>query len=82
MENMKQKLIEEDGTISLNMKDVNNIDQERGDYVLDTGSPHFVSMVNELEKLDVLEEGREIRYNDTYKKKGINVNFVECKRRL
>ena len=70
---------EDDDTISLRMKDVTNVEEERGDYILDTGSPHFVRMVNELEKLDVLEKGREIRYNDTYKKKGINVNFVSVK---
>jgi diaminopimelate epimerase len=38
-----------------------------------------VRIVNELDKLDVVEEGREIRYNNTYKEKGINVNFVRLK---
>jgi diaminopimelate epimerase len=70
---------EDDGTISLRMKDVNDVDEERGDFVLNTGSPHFVRIVNEVEKMDVLEEGRQIRYNDTYKKNGINVNFVSVK---
>lgn len=70
---------ENDGIVSLKMKDVNNVDEERGDYILNTGSPHFVRIVNEVKDLDVFEEGREIRYNDTYKKDGINVNFVSVK---
>jgi diaminopimelate epimerase len=67
---------EEDGTISLKMKDVTDVHEKRGDYILDTGSPHYVRIVNEVDKLDVFEEGREIRYNNEFKEKGINVNFV------
>ncbi|RZK47384.1 MAG: diaminopimelate epimerase [Pedobacter sp.] len=70
---------EDDGIVSLKMQDVTNVDEERGDYILNTGSPHFVRIVNELEDLDVFEKGREIRYNNTYKEKGINVNFVSVK---
>jgi diaminopimelate epimerase len=70
---------EDDGTISLKMQDVKQVDEQRGDYVLNTGSPHYVRIVNELDNLDVVEEGRDIRYNNTYKDKGINVNFVRVK---
>lgn len=70
---------EEDGTISLKMQDVQNVDEERGDYILNTGSPHFVRIVNDVKDLDVVTEGRGIRYNNTYKAKGINVNFVTIK---
>ena len=70
---------EADGTISLRMQDVTNVAEERGDYVLNTGSPHFVRIVNDLDTLNVFEEGREIRYNHTYKEKGINVNFVSVR---
>jgi diaminopimelate epimerase len=70
---------EEDGTISLKMQDVTDVDEDRGDYILNTGSPHFVRIVNDVQDLDVVSEGREIRYNHTYKSKGINVNFVTVK---
>jgi diaminopimelate epimerase len=33
--------------------------------------------VNTLDGYDVFTEGRNIRYNDTFKKEGINVNFVK-----
>jgi diaminopimelate epimerase len=70
---------DEDGTVSLKMKDVPGIIETRGDFVLDTGSPHYVRIVNDVDQLDVLNEGKEIRYNDTYQEKGINVNFVAVK---
>lgn len=65
------------GWIHLKMKDVNNISNIHGDSILDTGSPHYIKQVTEVSKLDVVEEGRAIRYNKTFEEKGINVNFVE-----
>ena len=44
---------------------------------LDTGSPHLVIEKDNIDKLDVNNEGRLIRYNDFYKKEGVNVNFIE-----
>ena len=48
-----------------------------GDYILDTGSPHFVSLRKNVSDLDVKKQGSAIRNMDIFKKKGINVNFVE-----
>ena len=62
--------------VSLKMQDVNQIDRLGDDYVLNTGSPHYVKIVNDLEKLDVAGEGALIRYGDVYKNEGINVNFA------
>ena len=46
---------------------------------LDTGSPHYVSMIKEgLESLDVARFGRAIRNNDHFAPRGgTNVNFVQ-----
>lgn len=46
---------------------------------LDTGSPHYVSMIQEgLESLDVARFGRAIRNNDHFGPRGgTNVNFVQ-----
>jgi len=63
--------------VSLKMIDVTEIDRDGADYVLNTGSPHYVTLVNNLNKLDVYHAGKAIRYNATYAKEGINVNFVE-----
>jgi diaminopimelate epimerase len=65
------------GYIRLKMQDVNNIQFENEDVILNTGSPHFIRFTSTLENLDVYSEGRSIRYNEAFKDKGINVNFVE-----
>lgn len=69
--------IAEDGIVSLQMKDVSNI-KTTPDYVfLDTGSPHHVQLVEDLEHYNVKENGARIRYGDLYGKQGSNINFVK-----
>ena len=62
--------------ISLKMQDVTKIEGVGDGLVLDTGSPHYIEMVDELDNLDVNKEGRKIRNSAPFKKQGINVNFV------
>lgn len=66
-----------DGSVSLQMQDVMTISRHEENYVLDTGSPHFVRFVKNIREYPVASEGRKIRYSDTYQKEGINVNFAE-----
>ncbi len=68
--------IDSNGLIHLKMKDISDMQLNGNDCVLNTGSPHYVRFVDDLEKLDAYHEGRKIRYNDTYAEAGINVNFV------
>lgn len=67
----------ENGWINLKMKDVDGITDHHGDFVLDTGSPHYVKQCNDVMNTDVFAEGRSIRYSKEFAEKGINVNFVE-----
>ncbi|MGB8193039.1 MAG: diaminopimelate epimerase [Chitinophagaceae bacterium] len=69
--------IDDDGTVSLKMKDVQGIREYHGDFVLDTGSPHYVKMVNDVMDFDVYHKGSDIRNSNNFSKEGINVNFVE-----
>ncbi|MDE1193308.1 MAG: diaminopimelate epimerase [Arachidicoccus sp.] len=62
--------------VNLRMKSVDKVDFANQSYVLNTGSPHYVKFVNNVKEFNVVEEAKKIRYNDTYKKDGINVNFV------
>ena len=62
--------------VALQMSDVGSIREAQGDYILDTGSPHFVRFVDQLHEFDVVDEGRSIRYSPAYRQDGINVNFV------
>jgi diaminopimelate epimerase len=66
-----------DGTVSLKMKDVNEVQFKGDHYILNTGSPHYVKNKRDVMKLDVYTEGHKIRYSPAFEKEGINVNFVE-----
>ncbi len=63
--------------INLKMKDVDAILNHHGDFILDTGSPHYVKNVNDVMSIDVFHQGKEIRYSKDFEAAGINVNFVE-----
>lgn len=72
--------IDVDGIVSLKMKNVQEIDEFKGDFILDTGSPHYIRMVTDVQDLDVYHNGMDIRYSSEFAKEGINVNFVEQRR--
>lgn len=65
------------GIVRLKMQDVNKVEYHSGYAILNTGSPHFVKFANNVEDIDVVETGREIRYSKQFEKEGINVNFTE-----
>ncbi|WP_231458913.1 MULTISPECIES: diaminopimelate epimerase [unclassified Pedobacter] len=65
--------------VELQMIDVDTMSKDAEAYVLNTGSPHYVAFKKDLENFDVFNEGKNIRYNEIYAEKGINVNFVEDK---
>lgn len=63
--------------ISLKMKDVQGIEKIGKDFFLNTGSPHYVRFVKDVNSVDVVKEGRKIRFNKRFSEEGTNVNFVE-----
>ena len=63
--------------IALQMQDVSEIVGEGDGLVLDTGSPHYIKMVDDLKNMNIEKEGRKIRNSKPFKKDGINVNFVQ-----
>ncbi|HEY2725926.1 MAG TPA: diaminopimelate epimerase [Parafilimonas sp.] len=70
--------IESNKWIDLKMKDVDNVETFLfSDFILNTGSPHYVKPVSDVRKIDVFKEGREIRYSKRFADEGINVNFAE-----
>ncbi|OWK72337.1 diaminopimelate epimerase [Pedobacter sp. AJM] len=71
------RISESGAWIDLQMIDVEMIMRDGDAYVLNTGSPHFVKIQENLKNFDVFNEGRNIRYNEIYSEKGININFVE-----
>src|SRR5690606_19167285 len=62
--------------VSLKMQDVISVERVGNDFRLNTGSPHYVKEVSDLENLNVSKEGAAIRNNAEHRDEGINVNFV------
>ncbi|MCW3124085.1 MAG: diaminopimelate epimerase [Flavipsychrobacter sp.] len=69
--------IDDNGLISLHMKDVQEMNVYDGHTILNTGSPHYVAWVKEVNATEVFAEGRRIRNLAEFQPNGINVNFVE-----
>jgi diaminopimelate epimerase len=70
--------IEDNGWIDLKMIDVDSVEiASFSDFILDTGSPHYVKPVRDILNIDVVKDGREIRYSKRFADEGINVNFAE-----
>lgn len=73
---LHEATILDNGIVSLGMKNVDEVKIEKEYVFLNTGSPHHVMLVEDLENYDVKENGSQIRYSDLYGNAGSNVNFV------
>jgi diaminopimelate epimerase len=63
-------------SVNLKMSDVKQVERDGEAYVLNTGSPHYVRFVKNLDSLDMIAEGHAVRYSEHWKEAGINVNLV------
>ena len=63
--------------VSLKMNEVKQIEAGENYYYLNTGSPHYVQFVDDIDNFDVFTEGKKIRYNERFKTEGTNVNFIQ-----
>lgn len=61
--------------VKLQMSDVTSFQVFDDHYEINTGSPHYVRFVENIEEMNVVAEGRSIRNLPQYKSEGINVNF-------
>jgi diaminopimelate epimerase len=70
----------ENKLVHLRMPDVTDIKvTEKEDLYLNTGSPHYVRFVENVESYNVLDTGKEIRQSTEFAPEGTNVNFVQLK---
>lgn len=51
---------------------------QRNVFLLDTGSPHYVRFVSDVERIDVNKMGSKIRFSNEFPE-GVNVDFVQIK---
>ncbi len=68
--------VSDDGLVALAMNEPSKIEKTpEGHYILDTGSPHYVIVCEQMPE-EILEEARRIRFGERFKHQGINVNFI------
>ena len=67
----------ENGLVHLLMGDVAGMEEKGEDSFVNTGSPHHIRFVEEVENYSVFAEGKKVRYDEMYAPAGTNVNFVE-----
>lgn len=72
----EHEAVKSNGLVFLKMNDVSQIDTSSANYVLSTGSPHFIHFTGSVADFDIVAYGKEIRYSETYRAEGINVNAV------
>jgi diaminopimelate epimerase len=65
--------------VSLQMKNVAGVRKMSDGYFLDTGSPHFILFVDDIDSVDVYNEGKKWRHDPLFGPGGTNVNFVSIK---
>lgn len=63
--------------VSLKMKDVDEVEIIDDNYFIDSGSPHYISFVRDVDSVDVHREGKLIRQSVNVSKGGTNVNFIQ-----
>lgn len=63
--------------VNLSMQNVQNVSQMQAGIFVDTGSPHLIKFVEDVQQVDIIPEGSSIRYDDQFKLSGTNVNFVQ-----
>ena len=66
-----------DNIVTLQMNEVDEIISYKDAYIIDTGSPHYITFLEDISDVDVIERGRKVRNSDYFKEDGINVNFVQ-----
>lgn len=68
-----------DENVSISMKSNGVIKKLMDGYFLDTGSPHFVKFVDNIDNINITEKGKEIADELRFSPNRTNVNFVEIK---
>lgn len=63
--------------VHLLMNDVTSFEKIGDDYLINTGSPHYIKYVSAVDHLNVVADGKAIRYSERFTKEGVNVNFIQ-----
>tara|TARA_B110000046_G_scaffold149381_1_gene157530 strand:+ start:1208 stop:1981 length:774 start_codon:yes stop_codon:yes gene_type:complete len=71
-----------EGLVYFSLQDLNDISSGENYFFVNNGSPHYVTFVSDVGKIDVESVGAEVRYSKEFFPTGTNVNFVEIGHQL
>lgn len=77
VDGLHEAIIHPNGLIRLQMNPVTEVTMDAGDYLMNTGSPHYVSFDAATREEDFLLFASNIRYSERFKQDGVNVNVVQ-----
>ena len=63
--------------VTLKMLDVASIEKKENSFELNTGSPHYIELSEDISSKHVISLGRTVRFSEKYKENGINVNLLK-----
>lgn len=65
--------------IHFQLRDIEKIDKiNETDWYVNTGSPHYVKVVDDVNTVEIMSEGSTIRYSEPFQhQNGTNVNFIQ-----
>ncbi|MDC3034581.1 diaminopimelate epimerase [bacterium] len=63
--------------VKIQINEVKKIFNHKDSFVTNTGSPHYVKIMDNILDLDVKKEGSQIRFSKDFTPDGINVNFLK-----
>jgi len=63
--------------VRLSMNDVTSVIRDNNSFVLNTGVPHYVRFVDNLDSESFIDDSRKIRYSNRFMPEGINVDFAK-----
>ncbi len=78
IDGVHEGVMEKNGIVKLKMGDVSSWKMRGKDYIINTGSPHYVKFIKNVDGLNVKDAGRRIRNSREFARQGINVNFIEA----
>jgi len=77
IDGLHESVINKNDTISLKMSDVSEFTVKNNNYLLNTGSPHYVIFEPEVNTINVFKRGSTIRNSKEFEPYGVNVDFVQ-----
>ena len=63
--------------VKIQINEIKKILKHKESFVINTGSPHYVQIMDNISDLNVKKKGSEIRYSKDFIPEGINVNFLQ-----